>query len=178
MLSTRNYRLDLRVGTGTSGCAAGPLRFSAAPRKFLPLATAGRRRRRQAIILIACTTLAFGRPVPALAATAPDAHVGTASGSTDHWQKVELSLGQGALGGISQITVAIETKGQRLSDRIRIPGGIASNFAIAHGKAIVDLINVGSAQAGHAAITAVEIQFDEAATDQPFTITTIAYQMR
>jgi hypothetical protein len=179
MLPTRNHRLDLRVGTATSGCAAGPLRSSVAPRKSFPWATAGRRRRwRQAMMWIACATLVLGNLAPARAATAADTHVGAVSGSDEHWHRVELPPGPGQPGGISQITVAIETKGLHLAGRIRLPGGIASNFETANGKAVVDLLNVGSTQSGYAAVTAVEIQFDEAAADQPFTIMTIDYRAK
>jgi len=100
------------------------------------------------------------------------------SRSSEHWQRVELPPGYDQGGVTSQITIAIETKGQRLSGRIRIPGGIASNFATANGKAIVDLLNVRSNQTAFAVITAVEIEFTEATANQPITITTIAYQTR
>jgi hypothetical protein len=75
----------------------------------------------------------------------------------------ELPPGQGPPSGISQITVAIESNGQRPSGRIRIPGRIASNFETANGKANAELLNVGGSQTGFAAITAVEIEFTEAA---------------
>jgi hypothetical protein len=74
------------------------------------------------------------------------------------------------------MTVVIETKGPRLSGLVKLPGGIASNFETAKGKAVVDLINVGNKQTGFADVTAVEIHFTEVTAEQPFTITAIDCQ--
>jgi hypothetical protein len=107
--------------------------------------------RRRAIILLAYAVLVIGRTAQVMAATAPESYVDAAL--IDQWQRNELPAGQCPPRITSQVTVMIETRGQRLSGRIRIPGGIASNFETARGKAVVDLINVGSDKTGFAAIT-------------------------
>ena len=87
--------------------------------------------------------LLFAISAFAMAATSTSStYAGAGSNNDDRWRRVELSSGQVSPGAISQITVAIETRGPRLSGRIRIPGGIASNFETAGGRAVVDLINV------------------------------------
>jgi hypothetical protein len=124
--------------------------------------------------LLAYVTLTIGRTNPLMAATGP----GAALARVDHWQRIELPPGQCPAATTSQMTVVIETKGPRLSGRIRIPGGTASNFETAKGKAVVDLINVGNDKTGFAAITAVEIYFSEASAEQSFTTTAIDCQAK
>jgi hypothetical protein len=132
----------------------------------------------QAIILMAYVALIVGRTAQVMAATAPDSYSGSALASVDHWQKIEIPPRQCPSRITSQITVAIETRGPRLSGHIRIPGGIASNFETAKGKAVVDLINVGSDKTGFAAINAVEIDFTEATAEQLFTTIAIDCQTK
>jgi hypothetical protein len=123
--------------------------------------------------------LLFAISAFAMAATSTSStYAGAGSNNDDRWRRVELSSGQVSPGAISQITVAIETRGPRLSGRIRIPGGIASNFETAGGRAVVDLINVGGAVTGYADIAAIEIQFSEVTADQPFIITTLGFETK
>ena len=125
-----------------------------------------------------CGALVCGAIAPVMAATAPESYIGAALASIDHWQRIALPPGQCPSGITSQIAIAIETKGQRLSGHVRIPGSIASNFETAKGKAVVDLINVGSSQTGLATITAVEIYFNEASAEQSFTTIAIDCQTK
>jgi len=130
---------------------------------------------RRAIILTICATLNFGQAAQTTAATAPANYIG-AIASTEHWQRVELPSGQCPSSITSQVRVVIETKGPRLSGLVKLPGSLASNFETAKGKAVVDLINLGSNKAGFAAITAVEIDFTEVTAGQSFTVSAVDCQ--
>ncbi len=131
----------------------------------------------RAIILTICaTTLHFGQAAETTAATTPANYIGASIASTEHWQRVELPSGQCPSSITSQVRVVIETKGPRLSGLVKLPGSLASNFETAKGKAVVDLINVGSNKAGFAAIAAVEIDFTEMTAGQSFTVSAVDCQ--
>ena len=95
--------------------------------------------------------------------------------SVDHWQRVDLRS-TAPLRNVSEIKIAIRTRGPSIQGLIRIPGGIASNFDTSSGTTFVDLINIDSEIEGYAAeLFAVEVLLPQSIPDQFFEIWVVDY---
>jgi hypothetical protein len=106
-------------------------------------------------------------------ATGPT-HVGKVDNDAERWQRIDFRSNR-PLQNVSQIKIAIQTKGPSLQGMIRIPGGIASNFNTGDGITVVDLINVGDETSGYADVDALEVLFTKSMPDQSFWIVTVDY---
>lgn len=128
--------------------------------------------------LIRVCFIIFAFVAPAAAAVDPATgpmFMGKVANSAERWQRIDFRSAQLPLRTASQIKIAIQTKGPRMTGLIRIPGAPASNFDTGAGMTVVDLINVGNKVRGFAEIVALEILFTESMPDQSFWILTVDY---
>jgi hypothetical protein len=94
----------------------------------------------------------------------------------NQWQRVDFRSTRPPARAVSQIKIAIQTKGPKMSGLIRIPGAPASNFDTGTGGTVVDLINAGDRETGYPDVVALEIAFTEAAKGQSFSIEIVNYE--